>query len=709
VSGERKALIVANDEYEQAALRNLLAPAADAEALGRVLGDPRIGEFTVQVVHNQPSYVIQAQIEDLFSGSRPEDVLLMHFSGHGLKSDSGELFFAASNTRPDRLRATAVSADFVQQCMRDSRSRSIVLLLDCCYAGAFAQGVKVRATGDVHVLDSFPQEKSGGRGRAVITASNAMEYAFEGDQLADDQHRGPSVFTSALVTGLATGDADKDEDGWVGLDELYDYVLDKVHEQNPHQTPSRQVDLAGDLYLARSRRLRIRPSALPADLKAALASQDMYARAGAIGELRSRLASDDLPVAMSAYEALAELARNDIRFVAEPASAAISEAALRPAQQELHFGRTEQGSAPPHQIVPLLGPPIARACAPRPSDAWIRVDQVAEGLDVSIDTAGTGSLHASLALKGPTGEAVILIDVDLVPAPPPAPVPDDLSAPAGHGESATADAAEPDGTPSGSSSEPTPPADDAPPGPQLEHEEPGRQPGTAAPPTEEHAMPDARETVEQPAGVTPATVQWTSSGAARLLAAGFGLLLTTFCLAAVVLLRDDFPLGLEWAVVAINVAGIAVTVGGVRKNAPLAAVLLWNLVLGAVYWLTVINFQHGVHSLTTVSVVLATECAIAAAGNAGLCVWILVLRAADRGADLFLATFAGLAAIAYLLAAIAWVQFPSGNRPTWDATAWVLIVSVLVGLVALIRVLRPGTTGGGKELPAPGPRSGAMG
>ena len=197
--------------------------------------------------------------------------------------------------------------------MRDSRARSVVLLLDCCYGGAFAQGVKVRAAGDVNVLDSFPQGRSGvGRGRAVITASSAMEFAFEGDQLGDDQQRRPSVFTTALVEGLATGDADRDEDGWVSLDELYDYVFDKVREQNPHQTPSCQFELEGKLYLARSRRRRIRPAPLPADLQAALADPDMYTRLGAVTELRSRLASDDLPVAAGACEALAELARTGV-------------------------------------------------------------------------------------------------------------------------------------------------------------------------------------------------------------------------------------------------------------------------------------------------------------------------------------------------------------------------------------------------------------
>jgi len=169
VSAQRKALIVANDEYENEGLKHLLTPAADAEALGNVLRDPDIGNFDVQVASNQPSYVIEAQIEDFLSESHPEDVLLLHFSCHGLKSESGELFFAARNTKPNRLGSTAISADFVQRCMRASRSRSIVLLLDCCYGGAFSQGVRVRAGENINVLDAFPGGRlGGGRGRAVI-------------------------------------------------------------------------------------------------------------------------------------------------------------------------------------------------------------------------------------------------------------------------------------------------------------------------------------------------------------------------------------------------------------------------------------------------------------------------------------------------------------------------------------------------------------
>ncbi|MBU2662629.1 caspase family protein [Actinoplanes bogorensis] len=323
MSGSRKALIVANDTYDHEGLNHLLAPQADAEALAGVLGDAAIGDFDVRVVRNEPAHVIREEIEDLFSDSRPDDVLLLHFSCHGLKGDSGELFFATRNTRPNRLGSTAVSADFVQRCMRASRSRSIVLLLDCCYGGAFSTGVKVRAAGDVNVFDSF---HGGGRGRAVITASSAMEYAFEGDQLADSDElsRRPSVFTSALVEGLATGDADRDQDGWVSLNELYDYVFDRVRERNPHQTPSRDVEMQGELYVARRSRPVTSAAPLPPELQSVIDHPIGSIRAGAVTELARLAHGRHAGMAIAAREALEHLANDDSRTVAGAAAAALA-------------------------------------------------------------------------------------------------------------------------------------------------------------------------------------------------------------------------------------------------------------------------------------------------------------------------------------------------------------------------------------------------
>ena len=247
MDGTRSALIVASDQYTDPGLRRLRAPASDARALAAVLRDPGIGGFEVRTLLNEPAHVVNLAVEEFFADRRPGDLLLVHFSGHGVKDEDGELYFAASNTVLGRLGATAVAAEFVSRRMTRSRSRRVVLLLDCCYAGAFERGLVARAGVEMGIEQQF-----GGRGRAVITASSAMEYAFEAGELADTREVAPSVFTSALVEGLETGEADRDQDGLVGLDELYDYVYDKVRAATPNQTPGKWTfGVEGELYIAR--------------------------------------------------------------------------------------------------------------------------------------------------------------------------------------------------------------------------------------------------------------------------------------------------------------------------------------------------------------------------------------------------------------------------------------------------------------------------
>ena len=145
MDGTRSALIVANDSYTDPGLSRLRAPDSDAQALARVLRDPDIGDFEVRVLLNEPAHEVSLAVEEFFADRRPDDLLLVHFSCHGVKDESGELYFAAANTRMQRLGATAVAAEFVNRRMGRSRSRRVVLLLDCCYAGAFERGMTARA------------------------------------------------------------------------------------------------------------------------------------------------------------------------------------------------------------------------------------------------------------------------------------------------------------------------------------------------------------------------------------------------------------------------------------------------------------------------------------------------------------------------------------------------------------------------------------
>jgi len=201
VDGTRSALIVASDRYADPGLHRLRAPAADAQTLAAVLQDPGIGGFQVRTLLNQPAHDVAEAVEEFFADRRPDDLLLLHVSCHGVKDEDGELYFAAANTKLRRLGATAVAAEFVNRRMNRSRSRRVVLLLDCCYAGAFERGMTARAGAGLELEQRF-----GGRGRAVITASSAMEYAFEGDQLADTLELQPATIGVHQRPGGGTED-----------------------------------------------------------------------------------------------------------------------------------------------------------------------------------------------------------------------------------------------------------------------------------------------------------------------------------------------------------------------------------------------------------------------------------------------------------------------------------------------------------------------
>ncbi|MBM2617500.1 caspase family protein [Actinoplanes sp. LDG1-06] len=258
----RYALVVAVDRYDHSELRKLRSPAADAQTLADVLGDEQLGGFTVDVQHNPTASEIAEHVESVLAARRSTDLVLVHFSCHGLKDDSGRLYLAASNTRPDRLKSTAVSSALIGQLMQDSRAQRVVLLLDCCYSGAFAHHLVHRSGSDVNVHDQFRQDDlDEGRGRVVITASTAMEYAFEGADLADGAAPQPSIFTRAVADGIRTGEADKDRDGKIGLTELYDYVYDRVRVENPNQNPTKsEFGVRGDIYVSR-RPAHLRPVA----------------------------------------------------------------------------------------------------------------------------------------------------------------------------------------------------------------------------------------------------------------------------------------------------------------------------------------------------------------------------------------------------------------------------------------------------------------
>jgi hypothetical protein len=421
MAGRRLALIVATDEYQDPGLRRLRAPAQDAEALAGVLADPELGAFEVDVLRNGTSSTIGERVETLLSGGKADDLIVLHFSCHGLKDDTGELYLAATNTRPALLASTAVDSALVNRLMRRSRAQRVVLFLDCCYGGAFERGMVPRAGGVVDVADQFSpreEELGGGRGRVVITASNAMEFAFEGTDLADSIATQPSIFTGALVEGLTSGEADRDQDGMVSLGELYDYVFERVRKESPNQTPGKwEFGLQGELILAKNPQRVVVPAPVPADLLALIDHPFPATRLGSVDVLARLAEGTNLPVAAGARDVLERMVNDDSRAVARAAAEAVTRASLRVSADSVDLGTVSVGTEASAEVS-IEGVPLAAASRVESSIPALRARRVDRTIRIEADTSVPGVIDGIVTVAGLAGSAEIHVVgvVEAVPA-----------------------------------------------------------------------------------------------------------------------------------------------------------------------------------------------------------------------------------------------------------------------------------------------------
>jgi branched-chain amino acid transport system substrate-binding protein len=203
-------------------------PAApnDVAAMRQVLENPKLGGFDrVDTLISPNPTQMQDAINKLFAECQKDDLVLLFFSGHGITDDNGRLFLTTRLTNETRFKATSVSASFVHDVMHDSSCQRQVVILDCCYSGAFAEGWQPRSID----LDIKQQLALGSKGRAVLTSSSAVQKSFE------DKDSG--IYTRYLVEGIKTGAADRNRNGTISIQELHEYAKEKVQATKPAMKP----------------------------------------------------------------------------------------------------------------------------------------------------------------------------------------------------------------------------------------------------------------------------------------------------------------------------------------------------------------------------------------------------------------------------------------------------------------------------------------
>ncbi|MEM6345803.1 MAG: hypothetical protein AAF927_18055 [Bacteroidota bacterium] len=212
----RSALMLSARLYEDNKTAQLVASPAEFDALKEALNDTRIGGFgRIYTQENESCAAAQQAISQFFHNREPHELLLMYMTGFELINHEGEVYFVDINTDMESLEETAISASFIREVVKNCKSESKVLLID-----SFARTLMDQQTRDEKELRlaNFSAETRS----VVLTSQDTLKtIRTEGGQ------KNPG-FTESIIQGLASGDADLDQRGYISENELFLYVYKQM-------------------------------------------------------------------------------------------------------------------------------------------------------------------------------------------------------------------------------------------------------------------------------------------------------------------------------------------------------------------------------------------------------------------------------------------------------------------------------------------------
>ena len=227
--GRQYALLVGVRTYKKDELKNLKYTENDVNDLARLL---REGGYRRVVVMTQTEAArdqdlaptaqnIRDQLKALLEDRKPEDSVLVAFSGHGLqfKGEKESYFCPADSRLSDK--ATLVSLAEVYRGLQECQAGMKVLVVDACRSDPQPEN-KGPAKMDLESVTRPQTEKAPG-GVAALFSCSEGQYSYESDDL---KH---GIFFHYLIEGFSGKAANKR--GEVTLERLASYVKDEVPDR----------------------------------------------------------------------------------------------------------------------------------------------------------------------------------------------------------------------------------------------------------------------------------------------------------------------------------------------------------------------------------------------------------------------------------------------------------------------------------------------
>ena len=225
--GDMHILAVGLDQYKNTAY-NLNYATADARSFVEAVRFAASDIFNRIRVHEL--YDADATRETLIETlkviadqSKPEDVFVLFYAGHGVMSDDKRYYLALHNVmqlygRDDLLSSEGLSADELKVLTSDVSAQKQMIILDACQSGAAVETFAVRGVAEEKAIVQLARSS----GAVLLASTGTEQYASEFDAL------GHGVFTYALLEALS-GQADGGQrDNKITIKELEAYLNDSI-------------------------------------------------------------------------------------------------------------------------------------------------------------------------------------------------------------------------------------------------------------------------------------------------------------------------------------------------------------------------------------------------------------------------------------------------------------------------------------------------
>jgi len=212
------------------------------------------GEVHATVLTNKQAtrQAIMTSLQQIIQQVCMNDVVFIFVAGHGLKDrNTGSYYFLPYEADLNTLLVSGIKWSDFEEAIRiiSVKAKKLILVIDTCHAGAMRVSLS-----SMELAENLIFALRNVSGLYILGASKPEEKSLENIQFRlPHEIRGHGAFTYALLKGLS-GDADKDHNHAISLEELFEYTAKTVPQltgglQHPY-FKTEGTDVAGDIYIA---------------------------------------------------------------------------------------------------------------------------------------------------------------------------------------------------------------------------------------------------------------------------------------------------------------------------------------------------------------------------------------------------------------------------------------------------------------------------